>query len=232
MLLAEVEIRHSRPVAPTRRVALGLTVLPTDPVPGWGPVLLGGLIAVNMPDLAEDLVPDLYTLLGQMESGEQISQPRLRHRFQKDTVGLDSTTHSLIGEGENVWFDFEAGAIPEVNVLGALYAANLLPEESRRLTFRVLRKAADWDRPLDGDFVAHLLGDDAAFSQWRRLPSDTRWALQLLGFGPNDAPQRQIIQTRFRDAVWSCHPDRGGSTVDAGQRMAELKRARDILLRA
>ena len=36
MLLAELEIRHSRAVVPTRRVALGLHWLPVDPPPGPG----------------------------------------------------------------------------------------------------------------------------------------------------------------------------------------------------
>ena len=42
MLLAELEVRHSRAVAPTRRVALGRHWLPTDPAPGYGGILLGG----------------------------------------------------------------------------------------------------------------------------------------------------------------------------------------------
>jgi hypothetical protein len=36
MLLSELEIWHSRPVTPTRRVALGNLVLPVDPAPGFG----------------------------------------------------------------------------------------------------------------------------------------------------------------------------------------------------
>ena len=41
MLLAELEVWHSRPVTPTRRVALGHLVLPVDPTPGFGGLLLG-----------------------------------------------------------------------------------------------------------------------------------------------------------------------------------------------
>ena len=40
MLLAEIEIRHSRAIAPTRRVALGPYWLPTEPSPGYGGILL------------------------------------------------------------------------------------------------------------------------------------------------------------------------------------------------
>jgi hypothetical protein len=230
MLLAECEIRHSRPVAPTRRVALGLQVLPTDPAPGWGPVLLGGMVAANIGELEPDELPDLWDIVDDMEAGRRVVQPQLRHRFQRDVVGLDRTTHSLVGEGEHVWFDLDDRCLPAVTVLGALYAAAALPAESHPVVFRVLRKAMMWEHKLDGDFVAHLLGDDAAFSRWRSLPTDQRWALKLLGFGPADSPTREQIQAAFREAVWQAHPDRGGGADDAGQRMVELTQARRLLL--
>lgn len=230
MLLAELEIRHSRPVAPTRRVALGLTVLPTDPLPGWGPVLLGGMVAANMSELDPEFVPGIHNLVDDLESGIRITQPRLRHRFQRDTVGLDRSRHSLIGDGEEIWFDLDEHALPEVNVLGAVYAAADLPTEARPTAFRVLKKALNWERTLDASFVAHLLGDDASFSKWRALPQDRRNALKLFGFGPNDNPDREDIQTKFREAVFSSHPDSGGASIDAGQRMVDLTRARRLLL--
>jgi hypothetical protein len=233
MLLAEVEIRHSRPVAPTRRVAIGRTLLPVDPTPGWGPVLLGGLIAANLAALDEEFVPGLFNLVDDLEEGGRIAQPRLRYRFQRDTVGLDRSVHTLTGEGEHVWFELDEHALPEVNVLGAMYAAAdiaALPGVAAPMVFRVMRKALQWDKPLGLDFVAHVLGDDAAFSRWRALPTDMRWALKLLGFGPNDAPDRTDIQVRFREAVWEAHPDRGGDVGDAGQRMSELTQARRLLL--
>ncbi len=230
MLLAECEIRHSRPVAPTRRVALGLQVLPTEPQPGWGPVLLGGMVAANIVELEPDELPDVWDFVDDLEAGRRISQPRLRHRFQRDIVGLDRSVHSLIGEGEHVWFDLEERALPAVTVLGALYAAASLPVATHPYVFRVMRKAMMWEHKLDADFVAHLLGDDAAFSRWRSLPTDHRWALKLLGFGPNDSPTRDLIQAAFRDAISKAHPDRGGDRDDAGQRIVELTQARRLLL--
>lgn len=226
MLLAEVEIRHSRPVAPTRRVALGLTLLPTEPSPGWGPVLLGGLVAANAPALDTDMTLDLYRLIDDLETGMSFSQPRLRHRFQKDTVGLDRSVHTLVGEGENVWFDLDDRALPEVNVLGALYAAVSLPLPSRPKTFSVIRKALVWDQHLDHAFVAHLLGDESSFSRWNTLPTDKRWAMQLLGFGPDDRPSKTDLKDRFRQRVWGAHPDRGGNAEE----MVELSAAKRILL--
>ena len=44
MILAELEVRHSRAIAPTRRVALGELYLPVDPAPGFGGLLLAGIV--------------------------------------------------------------------------------------------------------------------------------------------------------------------------------------------
>jgi len=46
VILAELEIWHSRPIAPTRRVAIGDQDLPCDPPPGYGGILLAGIVAV------------------------------------------------------------------------------------------------------------------------------------------------------------------------------------------
>ncbi|MBA3267115.1 MAG: hypothetical protein H0T70_02515, partial [Acidimicrobiia bacterium] len=89
MLLAELEIRHSRAVAPTRRIALGSQWLPTDPAPGYGGVLLGGIVAAHIGDLHPDLRGELDGLIDDLENNRRIPQPRLRHRFQVDVVGLD-----------------------------------------------------------------------------------------------------------------------------------------------
>ena len=66
MLLAEIEIRHSRAVAPTRRVALGPYWLPTEPSPGYGGILLGGIVAAHLADSGEDLREEF---LGEAEDG-------------------------------------------------------------------------------------------------------------------------------------------------------------------
>jgi len=59
MLLAELEIWHTRPITPTRRVARGHLVLPTDPAPGLGGVLLAAVVAAYLPDVDDELVPDI-----------------------------------------------------------------------------------------------------------------------------------------------------------------------------
>ena len=51
MLLAEFEIFHSRPIAPTRRLALGRLLLPVEPTPGFGGILLGAVLAVHIAEV-------------------------------------------------------------------------------------------------------------------------------------------------------------------------------------
>ena len=102
MLLSELEIRHSRAIAPTRRIALGDLWLPTDPAPGFGGILLAGIVASAVGLLDDELRDELDILIDDLEGGRRIAQPRLRHRFQVDVVGLDRSRHALMGNGEDL----------------------------------------------------------------------------------------------------------------------------------
>src|SRR5919199_3372505 len=98
MLLAQLEIRHSRAVAPTRRVALGAHWLPTEPAPGYGGILLGGIVAAFFGELEPELQDEYLSLVDDLEAERRVPQPRLRHRFQTDVVGLDRSRHKLLGD--------------------------------------------------------------------------------------------------------------------------------------
>ena len=104
MLLAELEIWHTRPITPTRRVALGHLVLPTDPAPGLGGVLLAAVVAAYLPDVDDELVPDLGRLIDQVTRGERVVQPRLQHRYQVDRHGMAVSVHQLNGDADNVTY--------------------------------------------------------------------------------------------------------------------------------
>ncbi|MDH4277890.1 MAG: hypothetical protein OEW83_07380, partial [Acidimicrobiia bacterium] len=88
VVIAELEICHSRPIAPTRRVALGGRNLPIDPVPGAGGVLLAGIVAHTAPGVDPELREDLMDVMDRLSRGVKVVQPRVRHRFQTDRVGL------------------------------------------------------------------------------------------------------------------------------------------------
>ena len=228
MVLAEIEIRHSRAIAPTRRVALGELFLPTDP-PNHGGLLLAGILggwAGSLPDEERDGVD---RLLWDLEYRGNVSQPRLRHRFQTDVVGLDRSRHRLVEEnGEAVLhLDDHGAAMPQV--LGAVYAASRLSSAVRPGVFRLLRRATRWEGEVDGRMLHYLSGDEAAFLA-SQAQGDERWALQVLGFSTRSEPPRSDILRRFRMLIRDAHPDHGAEAEGAGTRITELAEAKRILL--
>jgi hypothetical protein len=57
------------------------------------------------------------------------------------------------------------------------------------------------------------------------------WALGVFGFADaDDGSDRRVVQQRFRDLLRAAHPDHGGESDEAAQRIAELAEARRILL--
>lgn len=231
MLLAELEVRHSRAVAPTRRVALGRHWLPTEPPPGYGGILLGGIVAAHIEDVPLDLRDELMYLADELEEGRRIAQPRLRHRFQTDVVGLEASRHALVGDAQEMRFELDGHGKPIPQVLAAVYAAGRLHPDVRPAVFSAIRKGARWEGHVDAELIAHLKDPTTATPppSWRRFATDERWALEILGFGPDLRPERDEILKRFRSLVREVHPDHGAESEGAGQRMVELTEARRIL---
>ena len=230
MLLAELEIRHSRAAVPTRRVALGERWLPAEPPPGPGGILLGGLVAAHVDAIDDELLVELLGLIDDLEQGRRIPQPRLRHRFQIDVHGLDRSRHKLVAQGEEMVFELDDHGPPVPQVLGAVYAVRELPDDVRPGVFDVLRRAMRWDGGLGPDLVNYLRERRGVGLPWRGLPTDIRWALRVLGFEPESDPEGDEIRRRFRSLVRDVHPDHGAEHEGAGLRILELTEARRILL--
>ena len=235
MLLAELEVRHSRPYSPTRRVALGKLWLPNDPAPGHGGLLLAGIVAAGVSALDDDDQLDrVDTLLTDLERGRRIVQPRLLHRFQADTHGLDRSHHRLLAHGQHgddgmsLEIDGHGAVLPQI--LGAMYAAGQLSYAVRGEVFRLLRRATRWTGGADERLLAFLTGDEAGSFRRKGVPNDERWALKILGFDPGTEPARSEIQQQFRNLLRDAHPDHGAEMEGAGQRIQDLTEARRILL--
>ncbi|HEV8296744.1 MAG TPA: hypothetical protein VGQ20_05605 [Acidimicrobiales bacterium] len=232
MILAELEVCHSRPIAPTRRIALGAHDLPVDPPPGFGGILLAGIVATFACALDEDLFGELGTLLRQVERGQRIRQPRLRHRFQQDRVGLMRVRHRLHGEGEVLRFDVDAGsASPAQHILAAVYASAQLRPVLRQPIIDGLRIGMQWKGPVGPALVARVSGR-AGTASWSAaaLSDPLGWARVTLGFALDDKITRSSIQRRFREQLRAVHPDHGAEAKGAAQRITDISEARRILL--
>jgi hypothetical protein len=234
VILAELEVFHSRPIAPTRRVALGRLNLPVTPAPGFGGLLLGGVVAGHMEELDPDLFDDLHRLTLQVQEGMRVPQPRLRHRFQQDRIGLTRSLHRLVGEGEDLTFELADKGAAAQHILAAVYAAGQLPITARARVMDTIRKGMRWTGPLDQHFVAHLSGLDRG-RDWstEAFRDPVQWALGVLGLTDGTSiavPDRDDVQRQFRDLLRVAHPDHGGDRDDAAQRISDLTEARRILL--
>lgn len=232
MIVAELEVFHSRPVAPTRRVALGKATLPTDPPPGHGATLLAGIVAVFAPMLDADLFDEYARLLRQIERGQRITQPHLRHRFQQDRIGLTRSVHRLVTEDARLRFRVEKGTgTPEQFLLAAAYACAPMSPGARTASIAAIHVGLTWRGALDGRFVSRVLGrgTDAAMPVFA-LSDPVGWARVILGIAPDVAITRTTVQRRFRERLRDAHPDHGGTTATAAERIADLAEARRILL--
>jgi hypothetical protein len=234
VLLAEMEAFYSRPIAPTRRVALGRLILPCDPAPGYGGILLGGVAARFGPELDDDWTDDVLHLMTELERGRRIAQPRVRHRLQEDRVGLQSCSHRLLGVGESVEFSFDdEKGTPAQHVLCAVYAAGNVPWASRTAVMDAVRKGFRWKGLVGPSLLGHLSGRASVLSG-SALGDPVGWALGVLDLRDGAAtavvPSRRDVQRAFRDRLRDAHPDHGANDDGAAQRIAELTEARRILL--
>lgn len=228
MLLAELEVFHTRPAVPTRRVALGHLVLPVDPAPGFGGLLLGAVVANHIGGVEPELRGDVSRLITQIERGDRIVQPRLRHRFQVDRHGLSNSRHQMLGTGDDIEFDFGTNGSDLAQVLGAVYAVERLDVPSRHLVAPVLLKATRWHGPIGPALVAHLAG--AQSTALSALADPRAWALELLGFPEGTAdPSKREVTKRYRVRMRDVHPDHGGEATDASKAILDLNEARRIL---
>jgi hypothetical protein len=241
---------------PTRRVALGDRVLPTGH-PGYGPVLLACVVAAHVEGLDENQAEALPGFLAVARSGG-LSVPRraLRFRLQTDTEGLALSRHRLLGEDGGLVVELDVHAqYPVPQLIGAVMAAGAMAPYPRNLAFEAIRQAVDRPgtmpegvvvrelteargRPLrlgavpgaapveDIPLDDHIAGDGL----WLGVPAERRWAMEVMGFQPGSSLDRDEVLKRFRRLVRLAHPDHGGASWGAAERIVELGEARRVLL--
>lgn len=229
MLLAELQVWHTRPAVPTRRIALGDLDLPIDPAPGFGGLLIGSVVAAHIGGVSDELVPDLHRLVNQIAGDERVVQPRLRHRFQIDRHGLSRSVHRLVGTGDEIGFEFDSTGTDLAQVLGAVYAVERLDPARRATIAAVIHKGMRWRGPIGPALIAHLVG--AQSTTLAALADPRAWALDVLGFAPGSAvPSKREVIAQYRRRMMSVHPDHGGDRRSAGSAILDLNEARRILI--
>ena len=255
MLLAELNVRHTRLHMPTRRVALGDVYLPTSG-PAYGAVLLGAVMSEFGPTLDEEQLELLPRLLDDARAGLSVPRIALRYRLQNDTHGLDRSRHRIMGEAVDgrvgtasdyrVVLELDHHGRADPQVIGTVLAATALPPSARLVALRSIDEALRRPRLPEGitvrrllqgapdlrEFIAPGAAGASAGTQdlWRGVPADRRWAMEVLGLGAEMSVERDDVQSRFRRLVRMAHPDHGAARDGAAERLAQLSEAREVLL--
>jgi hypothetical protein len=186
-------------------------------------------VARHIGEADDDLIPDMHRLVAQVQRGERIVQPRLRHRFQVDRHGMARSLHRLVGADNDFAFEFDTHGSPTQQVLGAIYALERLDLGLRRGLGPILTKSLNWRGPLGSAFVAHLVGSNSP--SMRSIGDPRAWALDVLGFPPGTTkPSTGEIKRRYRAMIREVHPDFGGDEIRARTTIGDLGEARRILL--
>ena len=241
--LAELEVRHTRRHQPTRRVAIPYTRLPMDRGQ-YGAVLLGCLVAATVGGLLDEQREALPAFLTEARLGPiAIPKRRLRFRLQSDVHGLARSRHRLLGEDGGLVAELDLHSqYPAPQLIAAVWAASQLPTRPRDLCLRAVERAIgapDVYPPevtvrvrteIPPSHIPFTTETDLPIADWTGVPSDLRWAMEVLGYGPADDLSRDDVQRRYRRLLRLAHPDHGGEVDVAADRIEELAEARRTLL--
>jgi hypothetical protein len=247
VLLAELTVRHTRRHMPTRRVALDHAYLPMTGA-GHGALLLSTVVSEFVVALDDEQAELLPRLLDDAHRGLSVPRIALRYRLQTDVHGLDRSRHRVLGEDGRVVveLDVHGAAVPQV--LGSVLAVAAMGPIGRASAIRAIRFAVEHRfRFPDGVLLRRLeygvpqeapplpgthwkRGRPREEDAWEGVPSERRWAMEVLGLRGGMTLDRDDISRRFRRLLRDAHPDHGGARTEAAERIAELTAARDLLI--
>lgn len=176
-------------------------------------------------------------LVHELEQGRPVAQPRLRHRLQRDRVGLTRSRQRLYGPDgsasiEELICEFDgARATASQLVLGSAYAAGLAGLTVRGETLRAVRRGLAWRGDVGPTLFAYLAAGHPSSRPPRAVADPVEWALEVLGLEREvELPAEAAVRRGFREALRAAHPDLGAAEAEAADRITELSEARRILL--
>lgn len=185
MVLAELNAFVSRPIAPTRRIALGDVHLDCTHPPDTGGVLLAAIIAEYSRRLDDDTHAGLVELMERITTDERVPQPMMRHRFQTDRVGLQHITYRLDSRGNELHIRFPPeDATPAQHVLVAVYAAATIDRAERLDVISFMERALSYSGSSHDDLIRFLSGGRGG--EYLALGDPVRWALGVLLLDSDD----------------------------------------------
>ncbi len=251
MILAELNIRHTRRHMPTRRVALDASYLPMNGS-AYGAALLMAVVAENVDGLDDEQRELLPKFLRAALDGFSVPRIGLRYRLQTDVHGLDLSRHRLLEDNGVLVVELDVHAAPAPQVIGAIMAAAAMGPTTRRKALQAIDAAILQPGVIPEPFLVRRLLHgvpserpplaasgpvgpingvtlpDAA--KWVGIPSERRWAMEVLGLQAGHTIERNDVQRRFRRLIRLAHPDHGAGSTGAAERIAELTEARELLL--
>lgn len=252
MILAELNVRHTRRHMPTRRVALDASYLPVNGS-AHGAALLAAVVAEHVAGLDEEQAELLPRFLHAARDGLSVPRIALRYRLQTDVHGLDRSRHRLVEEWGHLVVELDVHGRSAPQVIGAVMAAAAMGPTSRRRVLRAIDAAVAHPGVIPEPFVVRRLvhgipgapppratagvgavpAADVIDLRWEGVPAEERWAMEVLGLAPDGRDGRldpREVQRRFRRLLRAAHPDHGGEQAGAAERIAELSEARQLLL--
>ncbi len=258
VVLAELNIRHTRLRMPTRRVAIDPSYLPTS-IGSAGPDLITAVSTEFIRRIDKTKYKEIENLITSI-SDESLEIPsiHLQHRLQLDTHGLDRSRHRVIDDGAGIIVEIDVHALPETQVLGILIAISQISRpdrdpylkalrkamkrrgaQTRGLRIRLLEQGVAGERPGRASPAEAVAGSGAGDrfglsdhdqERWVGVDAELRWAMEVLGMSPDSKIDRKEIQRRYRRLLRTAHPDHGGDLEGAADRIARLGDARSLLL--
>ncbi len=260
MVLSELNVRHTRRHQPTRRVAIDPGYLPTNGSAYGAVLLGAVMSEFfdGLDEEQQELLPRFVRDARKGALG--VPRIALRYRLQTDIHGLDRSRHRFLAEPGRVVIELDVHGRSAPQVIGALMAAAAMGATSRSIAFRAIDAALARPGEMpEGVEIRRLLqgmpgaappplgsyaagsyraGADDAFGGhdgfdpevWRNVPAERRWAMEVLGLHADTEVERTDVQRRFRRLLRVAHPDQGGTSRGAAERIAELREARELLL--